>query len=102
MRRRHRQDEEDWVVTVDLEQLNPDMSVAELQEVASLHKVYMRYRKKSQLTPEGWAYVLGISEARERAYASLNDKVPNSVMNKALKAYTRLTRVKNQLHNEGL
>jgi len=102
MRRHNRQDEEDWKVTLDLEQLDPNMSVEELQEVASRHKVYMRYRTKSQLTPQGWAYVLGITEARDRVYATLHEKVPNSIMNKALAAYRRLTRVKNQLHNEGL
>jgi hypothetical protein len=94
--------EDNWEVTLDLEQLNPEMKVSDLQEVASRRKVYMIYFMRSKLTEYGWTHAMAISLERHRAYKALSVLVPNSVLNKAAKVAKRVKFTINRLHNEGI
>ena len=94
--------EDNWEVTLDLEQLDPKMKVADLQEVASRRKVYMALMTASMLTDKGWAMALSISDERHKSYSKLSTLVPNSVLNKAARVSKRIRIAIKRLQNEGL
>lgn len=97
-RTKRREYEEEEVYSLNLEEIkNKDMTVEELHDIAKRNKAYLTYRTKSLLTNKGWAEALGISEERDRVYASMTERVPNVILNRAFMAYKKIRRIINTM-----
>lgn len=99
--KRQRRDSRELDIILDLT-VNPDMTVADLQEIAERNAIYKRYFHMSKLTAEGWAEAVAISIERHYAYMGLHTPAPNSILNKAKTVSSRLKRCIKSLHNMGL
>lgn len=60
------------------------MTAEQLAEIIKGCKKYKKYRTSSGLTPETWAYALGITQVQDYAYSNRKKAVPNDVMDRAL------------------
>lgn len=92
----------EWEVTLDLEQLDSTMTVAELQDVASRRQVYMRYFHNTMLTERGWSHAMGISIERHESYQNLSSRVPDSMLNKAKLVSKKVKRCLESLRKGGM
>lgn len=101
--KRHRKEVDDiYRVELDLNQVNPSMSVDDLREVALRNNVYLKYKRDSGLTEEAWVRALSIKSDRERAYSNLTTMVPNTILNKARVISLSAKKLVSTLHNRGL
>lgn len=101
--KRHRKEVDDiYRVELDLNQVNPSMSVDDLREVALRNNVYLKYKRDSGLTEEAWVRALSIKSDRERAYSNLTTMVPNTILNKARVVSLSVKKLVSTLHNRGL
>lgn len=101
--KRHRKEVDDiYRVELDLNQVNPSMSVDDLREVALRNNVYLKYKRDSGLTEEAWVRALSIKSDRERAYSNLTTMVPNTILNKARVVSLSAKKLVSTLHNRGL
>jgi hypothetical protein len=92
----------EWEVTLDLEQLDSTMTVAELQDIASRRQVYMRYFNSTMLTDKGWSHAMGITIERHAAYKALSARVPDSILNKAKTVSRKVKRCLEALRKGGI
>lgn len=99
--KRQRRDNRELDIILDLT-VNPNMTVADLQEIAERNSIYKRYFVMSKLTAEGWTEAMSISIERHKAYMGLHTPAPNSILNKAKTVSSRLKRCIKSLHNMGL
>jgi hypothetical protein len=99
--KRQRRDNKELDIILNLE-VNPNMTVADLQEIAERNSIYKRYFHMSKLTAEGWADAMSISIERHYAYWGLNTPAPNSIINKAKTVSSRIKRCIKALNNMGL
>lgn len=101
--KRHRKEVDNiYHVELDLNQVNPSMTVDDLREVALRNNVYLKYKRDSGLTDEAWVRALSIKNERERAYSNLTTMVPNTILNKARIVSLSVKKLVSTLHNRGL
>lgn len=82
--------------------VNPDMKVSDLQEIAERNAIYKRYFTSSKLTVEGWVHAMTISKERHYAYMGLHTAAPNVILNKSREVCRRVKRCLNSLNTMGI
>lgn len=102
MKRRTPPKKPEWEVVFDLEQIDPNITGADLIELASRAKVYNSVQSRSGLSDAGWCKAMAISEERHKAYKQMSIIVPNSLLNKAVQVQRRVLALITRLHNEGV
>lgn len=102
MKRHTRRNNIDLDIVINLAEVSPNTTVADLQEIAERNRYYKTYFSKSKLTKEGWCEAMCISTERHAAYLGLRTPAPNSILNKAKMVSSRALRLIKLLHNKGL
>lgn len=102
MKKHTRKDAVELDIVVDLAEVSPDTTVADLQDLAERNRLYKAHYKASALTVSGWCTAMCISESRHKAYWGLRVAVPNSILNKSKKVCNRIKRCIQTLNNMGL